>query len=136
MQEKLDVGSREVLKAGSALAGGVALQNETCGALTGAIMGVCCLVGREKFEDRRQYQKAMDICITLVDKFREKIGHSICAEIQKIRYGRVYTLRIPEERKAFHDMGAHDRWACPQVVGAAAKIAGEIILDIREGKLK
>jgi len=136
LQDKLKVGSPEVFKAGSALAGGVARQNETCGALTGAIMGVCCLVGREKLEDRKQYQKAMDVSIDLVKKFREKIGHSICAEIHKIKYGKVYPLDIPEERKAFHDMGGHGRTGCPEVCGVAARIAGDIILDIQDGKFK
>lgn len=136
MQETLKVGSPEVFKAGSALAGGVARQNETCGALTGAIMGVCCLVGREKLEDRKQYNQAMDISIDLVKRFREKVGHSICAEIHKIRYGKVYRLHVPEERKAFHDMGGHSRTGCPEVCGVAARIAGEIILEIQDGKRK
>lgn len=136
MQEKFNVGSPEVFKSSSALAGGVARQGETCGALTGAIMGVCCLVGREKLEDIPKYQKAMDVAIRLYEEFRQKIGHSICAEIHKIRYGKVYRLSIPEERKAFHDMGGHSRQGCPEVCGVAAKLAGEIILDIREGKIK
>ncbi len=136
MQEKLNVGSPEVFKAGSALAGGVVRQGETCGALTGAIMGVCCLVGREKLEDTAQYNKAMEIATKIYDEFRKKIGHSICAEIHKIRYGKVYRLSIPEERKAFHDMGGHSRKGCPEVCGVAAKIAADIILDIREGKIK
>jgi C_GCAxxG_C_C family probable redox protein len=136
LQETLKVGSPEVFKAGTALAGGVARQNETCGALTGAIMGVCCLVGREKLEDRKQYNQAMDICIDLVKRFREKVGHSICAEIHKIRYGKVYRLHVPEERKAFHDMGGHSRTGCPEVCGIAARIAGEIILEIQDGKRK
>lgn len=136
MQEKLNIGSPDVFKAGSALAGGVARQGETCGALTGAIMGVCCLVGRAKLEDIPQYQKAMEVANKIYDQFRQKIGHSICAEIHKIRYGKVYRLSIPEERKAFHDMGGHGRQGCPEVCGVAAKIAAEIIFDIREGKIK
>ncbi len=78
----------------------------------------------------------MDVAIDMVKKFREKIGHSLCAEIHKIRYGKVFRLQIPEERKAFHDMGGHDRTGCPEVCGVAAKIAGEVILDIQDGKLK
>lgn len=136
MQEKFNVGTPAVFKAGSALAGGVARQGETCGALTGAIMGICCLIGRERLEDVPQYQKAMEVAAKIYDEFRQKIGHSICAEIHKIRYGKVYRLHIPEERKAFHDMGGHSRQGCPEVCGVAARIAGQIILDIQEGKIK
>ena len=31
-----------------------AKERQTCGALTGAIMGVCCVVGRERLEDKEQ----------------------------------------------------------------------------------
>ena len=41
--------------------------------------------------------------------FREKVGHTICSEIHKIRYGRVYRLFVPEESEAFHNMGGHSR---------------------------
>ncbi len=131
MQEKLNVGSKDVFRAGSALAGGVARQGETCGALTGAIMGICCLVGREKLEDKEQYTKSMIVGKRVYDAFREKIGHSLCWEIHKIRYGKVYRLFVPEERQAFHDMGGHGRKGCPEVCGVAARIAAEVILDIQ-----
>ena len=126
------MGSPEVFKAGSALAGGVARMGETCGALTGAIMGLCCLVGREKLEDTEQYRKAMGDAQRVYHAFKEKIGHTICWEIHKIRYGKVYRLFIPEEGKAFHEMGGHGRKGCPEVCGVAAKIAAEVILDLQE----
>lgn len=125
------MGSKDVFKAGTALAGGVARQGETCGALTGAIMGVCCVVGREKLEDKEQYRKAMGIGQRVYNAFKEKIGHTLCWEIHKVRYGKVYRLFIPEERQAFHDMGGHGRKGCPEVCGVAAKIAAEVILDIK-----
>jgi C_GCAxxG_C_C family probable redox protein len=131
LQDKLGVGSKDVFKAGSALAGGVARRGETCGALTGAIMGVCCLVGRERLEDKEQYGKAMAEAQRVYEPFREKIGHTLCCEIHKIRYGKVYRLFIPEEGKAFHEMGGHGRKGCPEVCGVAAKIAAEVILDIQ-----
>lgn len=134
LQEKLNVGNKDVLKAGSALAGGVARQGETCGALTGAIMAIGSLVGRDKFEDMEQYYKAMEPATLVYTLFKEKIGHTLCWEIHKIRYGKVYRLFIPEERDAFHNMGGHSRTGCPEVCGVAAKIAADIILDIRDKK--
>jgi C_GCAxxG_C_C family probable redox protein len=132
LQEKLNVGSKEVFKAGSALAGGVARSGETCGALTGAIMGVCCLAGRERLEDREQYGKAMEKANRVYEQFREKIGHTLCTEIHKIRYGKVYHLINPAEREAFHEEGGHTRTGCPEVCGVAARIAAEVILNIKE----
>ena len=126
------MGSREVFKAGSALAGGVARQGETCGALTGAIMAVCTLIGRERIEDVEQYRKAMVPATRVYTRFKDEIGHTLCWEIHKIRYGKGYRLFIPEEGKAFHEMGGHGRKGCPEVCGVAAKIAAEVILDIQE----
>jgi C_GCAxxG_C_C family probable redox protein len=124
------VGSEEVFKAGSALAGGVARTGETCGALTGAILGVCCLVGREKLEDRQQYGKAMEEAGRVVDLFRDRIGHTLCEKIHEIRYGKVYRLIDPQEREAFHHDGGHSRTGCPEVCGVAARVAAEVILDL------
>ena len=126
------MGSKEVFKAGSALAGGVAMMGETCGALTGAIMAVGCLVGRERLEDREQHKKAMQIGNRVCILFRDQIGHTICKEIHKIRYGKAYSFISPEESDAFHKNGGHSRKGCPEVCGVAAKIAAEMILDIRE----
>ena len=126
------MGSKEVFKAGSALAGGVARRGETCGALTGAIMGVCSVVGRERLEDRKQYGKAMEVADRVCTLFRDKIGHTLCEQIHKIRYGKIYHLIRPEEREAFHKDGGHSRKGCPEVCGIAARIAAEVILNIND----
>jgi len=130
----MGVGSDAVFKAGSALAGGVASMGETCGALTGAIMAIGSVVGRERLEDMEQYQKAKVPAGEMYRRFRERVGHSLCAEIHKIKYGRVYHLNIPEEAHAFHEMGGHSRTGCPEVCGIAAKAAAEIILELQAGK--
>lgn len=132
MQEKLHVGSKEVFKAGSALAGGVARRGETCGALTGAIMAIGSLVGRERLEDREQLKASMEPAERVYTLFKEKVGHTLCSEIHKIRYGKVYRLFVPEEMEAFHNMGGHDREGCPEVCGMAARIAAEVILDMKK----
>jgi hypothetical protein len=56
LQEKLNVGSKEVFKAGSAPAARVAKRGETCGALTGAIMTIGTIVGQERPEDKEHLQ--------------------------------------------------------------------------------
>jgi C_GCAxxG_C_C family probable redox protein len=121
-----------VFKAGSALAAGIARQGETCGALVAAIMTIGSFMGRERLEDTEQYQKAMELAIQVYNLFKEKVGHTLCREIHKIRYGKVYRLYIPEERQAFLDEGGHSRRGCPEVCGIAARIAAEAILDAKE----
>ena len=105
---------------------------ETCGALTGAIMAIGSLVGREKLEDREQLSRSMDPASRVYDLFRKKVGHTLCAEIHKIRYGKTYRLFIREESDAFHNAGGHSRTGCPEICGIAARIAAEVILDIKK----
>ena len=120
-----------VFKAASALAGGVAVQGETCGALTGAILAIGCVVGRERLEDIEQYQRAKEPAKEMFHRFREEIGQTLCAEIHKVRYGRTYRLADPQEARAFHEMGGHSRTGCPEVCGVAARTAADIILRLR-----
>ena len=124
------MGSQEVFKAGSALAGGVALRGETCGALTGSIMAISSLVGREKLEDMEQLRNSMDPASRVYALFKEKIGHTLCSEIHKIRYGKAYRLFVPEEMEAFLIAGGHSRKGCPEICGIAAKIAAGVILEL------
>jgi C_GCAxxG_C_C family probable redox protein len=132
LQATLGVVDGMVFRAGSALAGGVASQGETCGALTGAIMAIGCVVGRERLEDLEQYQKAKEPAKNMYHRFRDQVGHSICAEIHKIKFGRAFHLYDPEDVKAFHEAGGHSRSGCPEVCGIAARTAADIILRLRE----
>ena len=134
LQEKLGIGNKEIFKSASALAGGVARQGETCGALLGSMMAIGAVVGREKLEDKEQYQRAMEPAMEMYGTFKEKVGHTLCQEIHRIRFGRVYRMYIPEEREAFHQGGGHSRKGCPEVCGIAAKIASEIILRLQKKK--
>ena len=122
---------RGAFKVASALSGGVARRGETCGALIGGIMGICQVVGRESIEDKDQYGKAMAPSGDMYLRFKEEIGHTICAEIHKILYGKAYKLYDEEERQAFHEAGGHEPQGCPGVCGKAAKIAARIILDLK-----
>lgn len=121
----------EVFRSGSALAGGVARHGESCGALLGAVMAVSAVTGRERLENLEQYQNAMNTAIRVFDEFKARIGHTICAEIHKLKYGRVYDLTIPEEREKFRDVGCRNREGCPIVCGTAARIAADTIFEIK-----
>lgn len=118
--------------AGSALAAGVARATETCGALTGALMGLGMVTGRKKIEDVDTYQACMKGAIELRKEFQKRIGNTLCAEIHKGLLGRSYRLEDDEERQKFHDAGGHSREACPGVCGKAARLAAEFILKEQE----
>jgi C_GCAxxG_C_C family probable redox protein len=132
LQEKLDMGNEATFMAGSSLAGGVARSGETCGALTGAIMAIGMVAGRRNLEDSDTYQSCMVLAREAREKFLERVGNTLCAEIHKILLGRSYRLWDEEDRQRFHDDGGHSREGCPGVCGKAARIAAEIIMRERE----
>ncbi|RMF87910.1 MAG: C_GCAxxG_C_C family protein [Nitrospinota bacterium] len=132
MQETLSLGDGQVFKAATALAGGVARHGETCGALTGAIMAIGLVVGRERLEDVAQYNAAMAPAEEAYLRFQKEVGHTCCAEIHRLLYGRTYRLHIPEERRAFHEAGGHSATGCPSVCEKAARIAADIILRLQD----
>ena len=128
----MNLGDEASFMAGSSLAGGVARRGETCGALTGAIMAVGLVRGRKRIEDFDAYQACMELAYEVREKFLERVGHTLCAEIHKILLGRAYRLYDDEDRERFHEDGGHEPTGCPGVCGKAARIAAEIIL--REGE--
>ncbi len=96
-------------------------------------MAICQVVGRESIEDTEQYGRAMVPAGDMYLRFKEEVGHTICAEIHKILYGRTYKLCDEADREAFHAAGGHEPEGCPGVCRKAAKIAARIILDLRAG---
>jgi hypothetical protein len=94
------------------------------------MMAICQIVGRESIENTEQYREAMVPATDMYLKFQEKIGHTICAEIHKILYGRAFKLYEQEDYEAFLAAGGHEPEGCPGVCEKAARIAGLIILDL------
>jgi C_GCAxxG_C_C family probable redox protein len=133
LQEKLDLKDTGALKAASALSGGVARRGKTCRALIGGIMAICRVVVRETIEDTEQYKKAMEPCNKIYLQFKEELGHTLCAEIHKMLYGRWFRVYEEEELEAFYAAGGLEPKGCPGVCAKAAKIAARIILDLRKG---
>jgi len=121
-----------VFKAGTCLSGGVVGRGETCGALTGGLMAIGNEVGRERLEDTPQLKKARVPGTEMYLRFQEENGHTQCAEIHKLKFGRTYRLYDPEDLKAFHEVGGHGPEGCPVVCQSAARIAADIILRLRE----
>lgn len=120
---------KDVFRAASGLAAGVGRQGETCGAVTGAILAMSALYGREF--DHMDKTEARDYTFGLgyrfIDRFREKYGSIQCRDIQKDRYGRKFEMYDPQDFQAFLAAGGHDADGCPSVVGDAAKWVVEIL---------
>ena len=128
IENGLDV-SKDVFRSASGLAAGVGRQGETCGAVTGAILAISALNGREfdKLAETAARNKTFALCYRFIDKFKAEYGSIQCRDIQKKLYGKSYNMTNFEDFQAFLADGGHEPQGCPAVVGNAAKWAVEVL---------
>lgn len=130
LQSHLHLEDGGALKASTALAGGVARMGETCGALTGGIMAIGLVLGREELEDIQAYRDTMEASYELYHRFREEIGGTICLEIQRKLFGQSFDFKVNEEAEEWYAAGGLEK--CPMVCAIAARIAADVILNLRD----
>lgn len=129
LQTHLHLGDGQALKASTALAGGVARMGENCGALTGGIMAIGLVLGREELEDIQAYRDTMQASYEMYERFKEELGSTICFEIQKGLLGRSFDFKRDEEAEQWYKSGGLEK--CPMVCAIAARIAADIILTLK-----
>jgi len=108
-----------------------------CGGYSGGLLFLGNYAGRrlEYFDgDREEKDRCMKLCDLLHTKFLRTYGTIVCHGIHRDIFGREFNLRVPEEKVAFEEAGAHKTDKCPAAVGTAAMWTVEILLD--EGLLK
>ena len=133
--ESFGIGSSDILRASTALAGGIARRGNVCGALVGGLMMVGLLVGRDDLEMNEQYQRGHAYGDKLYRRFEEKLGSAICAEIQKMKFGKTFDMLTEKGRENFIASGAHDPEGCPLVTKEGARLTAELIVEIlKEGR--
>ena len=128
--EALDIEDNSVFKAATALADGVEFDRRRhCGALSGGVMAISYIFGREKkdFSNQRKLIRANLLAKKLHDEFVEKYGTCRCADIQKQAFGRFFNLYDPGEVEAAIKAGMPDK--CSTLVGEVARMATRIILE-------
>ncbi|MFH1953650.1 MAG: C-GCAxxG-C-C family protein [Pseudomonadota bacterium] len=130
--EAFGIGGPDLLRASTCLAGGVARRGHVCGALTGGLMMIGFLTGRDDLEMFAQYQRAMDYANLLFSRFQEEFGTVNCSEIQEMKFGRTFDLQSQEEREELHKKMAEMQDGCQSVTSAGARMAAEVMSEILE----
>lgn len=132
LQDVFDMRDDTTFKSASGLSGGVGLSTEgACGALVGGAMAIGMIFGRERdhFDDpQRRRMVAYRLCRELAERFVEEYGSVICKEIQVNYLGKEFDLWDKDQYKEFDEI-AYCQEKCPDLVGKAAVLAAEIILD-------
>jgi C_GCAxxG_C_C family probable redox protein len=131
--EALGIENDDVFKAATGLADGVGLTGDGhCGALSGGVMAISYLFGREGKDagDMMKQVSALILSKKLHDRFLEKYGTCRCADIQTKLVGRFFNLYDPREMEKASQVGMMDK--CSSLVGEVARMATRIILERRE----
>jgi len=129
LQTHLHLGDGQALRASTALAAGVARMGETCGAVTGGIMSIGLVLGREDLADITAYRDSMQASYEMYGRFKEGLGSTMCFEIQEKLLGRSFDFKKDDEAEQWYKSGGLEK--CPMVCAIAARIAGDIMLTIQ-----
>lgn len=130
LMETFGIGDINVLRAATTFAGGVARRGTACGSLSGGLIMLGYLTGRDDLEMIEQYQRGMEFADKLCLKFEENYGTVICKEIQKSKFGRSFDLLRLEERKELHAAMKANPEGCQAVARDAARWTAEIMVEI------
>jgi len=130
LQIHLGLSDGEVLKAATALGGGVARTGETCGALIGGMMAIGLAFALPEMDDSRAsppYMETVKRSMELTDRFKKEFGGTRCYQVQESLLGRHFNLRDTEDVAEFRKSGHQ---ICEdKVVRQAAMLAAEVILE-------
>lgn len=124
IQDHLKVGNGAAFKSASALAGGVALMGDSCGALVAGMMALGLAFGRQRIEDFAGLASSFVPARALYTRFREEFGSCLCRDVMAVQLGRFYDLAT--EYQQFQAAGGYER--CSRVVAKTARMAAELIL--------
>ncbi|MFO8191662.1 MAG: C-GCAxxG-C-C family protein [Bacillota bacterium] len=130
IQELFDI-DNIIFKSATAFAGAIAsVTKGYCGTFNGGILILNYYFGREKkdFENPDAMEKAKELVNIYKDQFYQKFGGFTCDQVQTKIMGRSFNNADPLEKEQFIKAGAYDD-KCTNVVGTAASIIAEILLD-------
>jgi C_GCAxxG_C_C family probable redox protein len=103
---------------------GVGLRGDTCGAVTGSIMALGLMFGRDEGEEYSKFLDVASMTRAFCNRFEEALGSTRCGDIHESHLGRRFDLSDPKEMEEF---SAVVGGLCSRVVASAVRIAAEII---------
>jgi len=131
LQKAFEIENKDIFQAACPLSGGLGATTEgTCGALSGGVMILGYLWGRnkEEFEKGTNDRESQALAKLLYDRFIQEHGSCRCKDIQTKLLGRSFNFWDDEDMEAFEKAGGH-RDKCPVVVAKACIWTAKIIWD-------
>jgi C_GCAxxG_C_C family probable redox protein len=126
LQQQFGLDGSTITKALTAFPG-VALRGETCGAVTGSLMALGLLYGRERLDDAAGFTAALRVARRFCRQFEKELGSTMCGDILESEFGKRYNLADPAESAEW--MAACALEKCSVVVSKGVRIAAGLIMD-------
>lgn len=132
LQEHFDLEDGAILKALTVFPG-IALRGETCGAVTGSLMALGLIHGRDKehLNDWQAYLKSLPPARRFCRSFEEEVYSTMCGDIIEAEFGKRFDLADPVEAMQWMNCGALEK--CGGVISKGVRIAADIILESQTG---
>ena len=124
LDQQFDLHGGPILKALTPFPG-IALRGETCGAVTGCLMAIGLVYGREDMGDWKAYLASLPPCRRFCRRFAEEYTSLACADILEREMGHRYDLA--ERTDAWKYALAGGQRACGKIISSSVLIAAEII---------
>ena len=130
LQQEFGLDGETILKALTPFPG-IALRGETCGAVTGCLMAIGLVYGRDKLDDWKGYIASLPPSRRFCRRFEEAHGSTSCAKLLEAKLGRRFNLADRGESLEYVAVGGPQ--ACSEIITSAVQIAAEIIRKERPG---
>jgi len=126
LQEQFGLDGGPILKALTPFPG-IALRCETCGVVSGCMMALGLVFGRDRLDDRPGMQAALIPAMRFCQRFLHDAGSTQCGELLEARFGKRFNLADPAQGAEYRASGALEK--CGAIARQGVRIAGEIIMD-------
>ncbi len=126
LSEQFGLGNDDMVKALSPIPG-IAERGETCGAVTGALLALGLVFGKNNISDWQGYRDSLKPANEFCDRFEQELGSLMCRNIVKSEFGMELDLRKQDDLKQFQEADATHK--CSKVVQSAVRIAADLILE-------
>lgn len=123
LQEEFNLEGETILKALTPFPG-IALRGETCGAVTGCLMAIGVVYGRDKLDDWKGYIASLPPSRRFCRRFEEEHGSTSCVKLLEAKLGRGFNLANRGE--ALEYVAAGGPQTCSEIITRAVQIAADI----------
>ena len=106
---------------------GIALRGETCGAVSGSLLGIALVYEDDNIYDKEKHGLSLEPSFSFCSKFESEFGSTRCRDVIEHVSGKKYNVAKPEDYELLGKEGVYIH--CPAVIKKAVHIAAEIILE-------